>query len=181
VFKSALALVIVVGGSSFAFAQPVASANPISDSIRQSWADARRDIAESATMMPDANFAFKPVDSVRTFGAILAHVAGSTFEFCAAAKNVAPPHKEDEFEKAAGSVADIRKAVADSLAYCDSAYKELTDRSAAESANAAFGSGKAPRAAALIGNATHLMEHYGNLVTYFRLKGLVPPSSRPRK
>lgn len=171
---------------SLVFASPVfaqaPSPNPVSDAIRQSWAEARRNIAESATMMADADFAFKPVDTVRSFGAILAHVAGASYEFCAAARNAAPPHKEDEFEKSATTPAAIRKAVTDSLAYCDGAYTALTDKSAAEIGNAAFDSaGKAPRAAALIGNTGHLMEHYGNLVTYFRLKGLVPPSSRPRK
>jgi uncharacterized damage-inducible protein DinB len=164
------------------FAQGVVSTNPVSDSIRQSWAEAKRNIAESAAVMPDADFGFKPVDTVRSFGAILAHLAGASYEFCAAAKNVAPPHSEDEFEKSATTAADIRKAVTESIAYCDSAYATLTDRSAAELANAAFDStAKAPRAAALIGNTGHMMEHYGNLVTYFRIKGLVPPSSRPRK
>ncbi|MEO8679794.1 MAG: DinB family protein [Vicinamibacterales bacterium] len=171
------ATLLCLACSSAVFAQ-AAPANPVSDAIRQSWAEARRNISESATVMADADFAFKPVDSVRTFGAILAHVAGASYEFCAAAKNVAPPHREDEFEKTAKTAAEIRKAVTESLAYCDSAYSALTDRSAAEMANAAFGSGKAPRAAALIGNASHLMEHYGNLVTYFRIKGIVPPSSR---
>jgi hypothetical protein len=38
--------------------------------------------------------------------------------------------------------------------------------------------GKAPRVQALLGNIGHLNEHYGNLVTYFRANGMVPPSSR---
>ena len=42
---------------------------------------------------------------------------------------------------------------------------------------APFGSGKAARASALIGNTGHLQEHYGNLVTYLRINGIVPPSS----
>jgi hypothetical protein len=33
----------------------------------------------------------------------------------------------------------------------------------------------------LLGNVTHDWEHYGNLVTYLRIKGLVPPSSEPRR
>lgn len=41
-----------------------------------------------------------------------------------------------------------------------------------------FGMGKGTRASALPGNVGHLNEHYGNLLTYFRIKGLVPPSSR---
>jgi hypothetical protein len=54
----------------------------------------------------------------------------------------------------------------------------LNDRSASEAITMPFGMGSRPRAAALIGNTGHVQEHYGNLVTYFRIKGMVPPSSR---
>ena len=47
----------------------------------------------------------------------------------------------------------------------------------AETIDGPFGSGKTARAAALMGNTGHLQEHYGNLVTYLRINGLVPPSS----
>ncbi len=117
---------------------------------------------------------------MRTFGAILAHIAGASYEFCAAAKGEKPPHTEDEFEKSVTTKVAITKVVSDAIAYCDAAYTALTDKTAADIVNGAFGSGKAARASSLLGNTTHYMEHYGNLVTYFRMKGIVPPSSRPR-
>ena len=61
---------------------------------------------------------------------------------------------------------------------CDAAFKALTDKSAAESIAMPFGMGNRPRVSALVGNTGHVQEHYGNLVTYFRIKGMVPPSSR---
>ena len=166
-----------------AVAQPAAGldANPVSAAIRQAWADAKRNMQESASQMPEANYAFKPVDTVRSFGAILAHVAGASYEYCAAAKGQKSPHAEDEFEKSATTKAAITKALTDAIAYCDGAYTALTDKTAAEVVTGAFGAGKSARAAALLGNAGHYMEHYGNLVTYFRIKGMVPPSSQPRK
>lgn len=163
-----------------AHAQTNFGTNPVSAAIRQAWAEARRDLQESAAQMPESNYAFAPVAGVRSFGAILAHVAGASFEFCAAAKGERAPHAEDEFEKSAKTKLAIDKALNDAVAYCDTAYTALTDQSAAEIVNQAFGTGKAPRSAALLGNVTHFMEHYGNLVTYFRIKGMVPPSSRPR-
>jgi uncharacterized damage-inducible protein DinB len=179
---AALALACVLFPSlALAQAGPGLDANPVSAAIRQSWAEAKRDIQESAAQMPDADFQFKPVDSVRSFGAILAHIAGASYEFCAAAKGQKPPHSEDEFEKSATTKVAITKAVTDAVAYCDTAYSALTDKTAADIVDGAFGSGKSARASALIGNSTHYMEHYGNLVTYFRIKGMVPPSSRPRK
>ncbi len=150
----------------------------VSQAIKQAWAGARRNISESADQMPEDGYAFRPVDTVRTFGQILAHLAGANYVFCAAAKGEKSPYAEDHFEKTATTRAAIRKALADSLAYCDQAYDSLTDAKAAELVAMPFGMGKSPRAAALLGNTGHLQEHYGNLVTCFRLKGMVPPSSR---
>jgi len=155
-----------------------AAQNPISDGIRSQWNGVKRNIAESAEQMPEANYAFKPVDSVRTFGEILAHVAGANFVFCAAAKGDKSPFAEDHFEKAAKTKAAIVKAVADSHAYCDGAYTALVDATAGQPVDNPFGSGQSPRATQLIANIGHDNEHYGNLVTYFRIKGLVPPSSK---
>jgi uncharacterized damage-inducible protein DinB len=154
------------------------SANPVSDAIRSSWNGVKRNISESAEQMPEANYAFKPVDTVRSFGEILAHVAGANYVFCASAKGEKPPFAEDAFEKSATTKAAIVKAVADSHAYCDGAYTAVTDATAGQMVNNPFGSGQSPRAAQLIGNVGHDNEHYGNLVTYFRLKGMVPPSSK---
>jgi uncharacterized damage-inducible protein DinB len=160
-------------------AQPAAGGgNPVSDSIRSQWRSAERNIRESADLMEEANYSFKPVDSVRTFGAILAHVAGANYEYCSAAKGEEAPHGEGDFEKTLTAKADIVKALNDSLAYCDAAYTGATDASISQMGKSAFGSGQAPKAAALLGNIGHLNEHYGNLVTYFRIKGIVPPSSR---
>jgi uncharacterized damage-inducible protein DinB len=127
--------------------------------------------------MPDAKFSFKPVDTVRTYGQIVAHVAGANYIFCAAARGEKSPYAEDHFEKSATTKAAIVKALSDSIAYCDAAYKALDDRRAAEMVAAAFGNGKSARASALIGNTGHVQEHYGNLVTYLRINGIVPPSS----
>ena len=154
-----------------------ATGNAISGAIRQSWDGAKRDIRESGEQMPEADYAFKPVDTVRTFGELLAHIAGANYVFCSAAKGEKSPFSEEHFEKTTKTKAQIVKAVADSIAYCDGAYTGLTDARAAETIAMPFGMGQQPRAAALIGNTGHLQEHYGNLVTYFRIKGMVPPSS----
>ena len=152
--------------------------NPVSDGIRSSWNGAKRNINESAEQMPEEHYGFKPVDSVRTFGQILAHVAGASYVFCASAKGEKSPFAEDYFEKIEKTKAAIVKAVADSHAYCDGAYTALTDATAGQMVNNPFGTGQGSRAAQLIGNVGHDNEHYGNLVTYFRIKGMVPPSSK---
>ena len=81
--------------------------------IRGGWDEAKRNIKESADQMPEADYAFKPVESVRTFGQILAHVAGANYEFCASAKGEKPPFSEDHFEKTDTTKAAIGKALQD--------------------------------------------------------------------
>jgi uncharacterized damage-inducible protein DinB len=111
---------------------------------------------------------------------MLAHVAGANYVFCAAARGEKPPHAEDAFEKSATTAPAITKALEESIAYCDAAYTALTDAKAGEIVSGAFG-GKDSRAGILMGNTGHNNEHYGNLVTYLRINGLVPPSSAPSR
>jgi hypothetical protein len=172
-FRTTVAFALVLALPSIALAQ-----DPISRAIVQQWDGAKGNIVASADHMPETDYAFRPVDSVRSFGAILSHIAGANYVFCAPALGQKAPYGEDHFEKAAKSKTEIVKALRESVAYCDKAFSALTDRTAGEMVPAAFGSGQASRASVLIGNVGHLQEHYGNLVTYFRVKGLVPPSSR---
>ena len=177
--------VVVVGGvmavALEAQAQkPSGAAQPVSDAVRASWASAKTNLRDSADVVPETHYSFSPVPGVvRTFGQIVAHVAGANYEFCAAARSEKSPHAEAAFDGLATKAA-IMKAFDESVAYCDAAYKALTDRSAGEPITMPFGQGKGVRTAALFDNISHLNEHYGNLVTYMRMKGIVPPTSRGR-
>ncbi len=152
-------------------------AQPVSDAIRASWDGAKKNMKDSAMDVSQDIHAFKPVDAVRTFGQIVAHTAGANYVFCSAAKGEKSPQEEAAFEKLTAK-ADIVKAYDGSVAYCDAVYQALTDKTAGETIEMPFGMAKAARAAALINNAGHVNEHYGNLVTYMRIKGIVPPTSR---
>ncbi len=160
-------------------AQAGGASQPVSGAIRAMYDSAKKNIKDSATIAEatQAIFDFKPVDTVRTYGQIVAHTAGANYEFCAAAKGEKAPNAEDAFDKLTAK-ADIVKAYDGSVAYCDAVYKALTDQTAGETIDMPFSMGKAPRAQALIMISGHLNEHYGNLVTYMRIKGIVPPTSR---
>jgi uncharacterized damage-inducible protein DinB len=164
--------------SSFAAAQtPAAPADPVSQSIRNAWNGAKLNFRESAELMPEDKYGFKPNDSVKSFGAILAHVAGANYEYCSSAKGEATPFSEDHFEQTAKTKAEIVKAVNDAIAYCDAAYTSLTDQTLATMVSRPGSTRQSPRVSPLIGNIAHTNEHYGNLVTYFRLNNMVPPST----
>ena len=143
---------------------------------QNAWTGAKRNIVESADQMPEANYSFKPVDNVRTFGQILAHVADSNYFYCARSKGEAPPVPDGTLEKSATTKAAIVKALGESVAYCDALYASLSEASAAEMVKA--GNNQIPRVQPLFSNVSHNVEHYGNLVTYFRMKNMVPPSTK---
>jgi uncharacterized damage-inducible protein DinB len=140
------------------------------------WAGAKRDIIESAAQMPEADYGFKPAASVRTFGQILAHVADSNYWYCARSKGEPPPVPDGTLEKTATTKAAIVKVLSESVTYCDAVYSSVTTETSADMVQA--GNNRIPRVQPLFANASHNVEHYGNLITYFRIKGMVPPSTK---
>ncbi|HEY7058382.1 MAG TPA: DinB family protein [Vicinamibacterales bacterium] len=168
---------VCCGASAGAQTPAPAAANPISQSIKNSWNNAKLNLRESAEQMPEEKYGFKPVDTVKSFGAILAHVAGASYDYCSGAKGEAVPFDEDHFEQTAKTKAEILKAVNDAIAYCDPVYAALTDQSLAAMISRPGGTRQFSRASQVVGNIAHTNEHYGNLVTYFRLNGMVPPST----
>lgn len=152
-----------------------AADNPLSAHNKHLYGGVKKILLRSAELMPEENYSFKPADTVRTFGQIVGHVADSQYGFCSGVlgeKNPAP-----KVEKSKTSKADLIAALKEAFAYCDRAYDGMTDASAVETVK--FFGGDTPKLGVLSVNAVHTIEHYGNLVTYMRMKGLVPPSSDP--
>jgi uncharacterized damage-inducible protein DinB len=143
--------------------------------LRANWRQVADYITRAAEQLPEADYAYRPVETVRTFGQIIGHVAGSQRMMCAAALGDPVP-AEDAVEKSTTTKDGLVKAMRESTDYCARAYA-LTGAAAAEPTEI-FGQ-KVPRAQVLALNAVHDGEHYGNIVTYMRMKGLVPPSSQP--
>jgi uncharacterized damage-inducible protein DinB len=152
-----------------------AASDPLSNDARASWKRLSGLIARAAEKMPEENYAFKPTPEVRSFGQMVAHVADGNYLICGAE---AGEQKRVGVEKSKTAKADIIAALAESVTYCDARYTALTDSKAGELVKF-FGREQA-RLSVLRTNIEHDMEHYGNLVTYLRMKGIVPPSSEPR-
>jgi uncharacterized damage-inducible protein DinB len=133
-------------------------------------------IEGAAGKMPEEQYAFKPDPAVRSFGQIVGHIADSNYLFCSTVLGEANP--SPEIEKTKVTKADLRAALHEAFAYCNRAYLTLTDASANETVKA-FGQER-NKLGALWFNASHNLEHYGNLVVYMRLKGYVPPSSEQK-
>lgn len=139
------------------------------------WTQTIDNIIKSAEQMPEAKYSFKPTPEVRSFGQLIGHIAGSQYLFCSAALGDKPT-SEDDIEKTKTSKADLVAAIKSSTEYCKKAYA-LSDASASGMTKL-FGQ-DASKVGVLIRNASHDAEHYGNIVTYLRINGMVPPSSQP--
>lgn len=129
----------------------------------------------SAMRMPEDRYGYRPTDSVRTYAQILAHVADAQYMFCAAALGERNPSPRVEQTKR--TKADIITALKDAGAYCDRVFVGMTDVSGAELTT--YGGAPAPRLGIMTASYTHAGLHCGNLVTYLRMNGIVPPSSDP--
>jgi uncharacterized damage-inducible protein DinB len=138
----------------------------------------RRNLAEAADIMPANEYAFKPTAEVRSFAQVVGHVANANFFFCSEAVGAPFPSKTNVAILTTKD--DVLKALLDSLTYCDTIYQETTDANFGGRVTVG-GLGNKPtpttRGATLMFNTTHNNEHYGNLVVYLRLKGIVPPST----
>ena len=133
-------------------------------------------IERAAEKMPEQEYGFKPDPAVRSFGQILGHLADANYLFCSAVLGEKNP--TSVIEKTKTTKAELTSALHDAFAYCSRAYDALTDAGANETVKA-FGQER-NKLGVLWFNASHNLEHYGNLVVYLRLKAIVPPSSEPK-
>ena len=152
---------------------PAQDANPLTAAFLSSLRNVQQNLEESADLMPEEHYSFRPTPEVRPFGEWIEHTALSTYNYCSMIKG--EPRPDTAYLEKLKTKAEISKALKDSLAYCAEAVKGLDDQKAL--AEVTVGKNKFPRVRpmfALIGSTN---SHYGNIVVYLRLKNLVPPST----
>lgn len=160
----------------FMTASPVAAqtpANPFTGMVTANWNSLKKNLSASAALVPEADYAFKPTPQVRSFGQLIGHLANDHYLMCSGAKGEKNPDATD-YEKVTGKT-ELVAALDKSIAYCDGVLASMTDATGTQPVE--LFKQKFLRLGALNLNVSHSSEHYGNLVTYMRLKGLVPPSS----
>jgi uncharacterized damage-inducible protein DinB len=180
-FGSLLAIPAVAQTGEQSGANP---ANPLSTWLRNAYTGNRNVIVRSAEKMPEENYGMRPgtQQEVRTFGQQIGHIADYNFLWCSQAKGEKNPNAGNNLEKL-NTKAEFLKALNDAFAYCDGVYSSLTDTSGLEMVDITQESGRQTRnlrMALLILNFAHNNEIYGNIVTYLRMKDIVPASSEPR-
>jgi uncharacterized damage-inducible protein DinB len=150
--------------------------NPLSAELKARYTAIKNNMLKTADKMSDADYAFKPVDTIRTFGGLIGHVADAQAGACGRVKG----EQKQLGASAKTAKGELVAALKESFDYCDAVYDSLKDSDLTQML------GQAPRqsskSAALWGLIVHSNEEYGYLAVYMRLKGVVPPSSdRPMK
>jgi hypothetical protein len=167
--KTTFLLAAALSCAGAAFAQ-----NPLSTEAKQAYTAIKNNLVKMAEKMPEDQYGFKPVPEIRTFGALVGHVADSMMRTCTSlsgeAKTAGAANKTAKTELVA--------ALKDAMTACDAAYDSLTDATAADMIKTPRG--QRSKLGALVGNTVHANEEYGYMAVYLRLKGVVPPSSEGR-
>jgi uncharacterized damage-inducible protein DinB len=148
-------------------------ANPITLSEKGLYSFVSTAVINAAQKMPEENYSFKPTPDVRSFGQLVGHVADANYMFCSQASGEANPMKD--IEKTKTSKADLVSAIKSAVAYCNNTFDSMTDAKGSQMVKL-FNFNMA-KLTLLSLNTAHTDEHYGNMVTYLRLKGIVPPTS----
>ena len=154
-------------------APAAAPANPITVSEKGFYGYVSNAVIRAAEKMPEENYSFKPVPEVRSFGQLVGHEAEENYFFCSLATGAENPGKG--IEKTKTSKADLVAALKDSVASCNTAFAGMTDAKGAQMTK--FMNFDIAKIALFSLNTAHTDEHYGNMVTYLRIKGIVPPTS----
>lgn len=127
-------------------------------------------IIGAAQKMPEEFYSFRPTPEMRSFGELMIHIASSNYIMIAIAKGEeAPVHNIGPSKK------EIIEALKKSFDYAAEARKTITPER--KEIKVSFMGGSQPAGNVLDFNVFHSLSHYGNVVVYMRLKGLVPPSS----
>jgi uncharacterized damage-inducible protein DinB len=152
-----------------------------SQAVLETWNDVARKLTAMAEDFPEDKYDFKPNPAQRTFAEQLLHAAGVNYYFTNLVKGQKPPAEEDpkrsEYKTKADVVAFVKKSMADGA----DVIKAKGDSGMNDQVLDPFSNRQVRVSDFAYGFAEHMGEHYGQLAVYYRVAGLVPPESRPKK
>jgi uncharacterized damage-inducible protein DinB len=185
--KSMLGIFVFVCCSASVFAQmmPQPPAKTSGDALNSVLNIAKGEFVSAADAMPEDKYSFAPTNGefkgVRTFAEQVKHVAAVNYIFGASILQEKPPVDTGE-EKGPATVkskAEIMKFLNDSFEYLHKALDSINDKNQLDQVTV-FGEMKMARLSVGAFACAHPMDHYGQMVEYLRMNGIVPPASRPQ-
>ena len=148
---------------------------------------AEKQITSAVDAMPADKFGFAPTEGefkgVRTFGQMVKHLSATNHILAAAALGEEPPPDAgDELgPESVRTKAEILTYLKDSFAHLDKAIEAIGQANIPVNPSpiSPLKRGEVTRSALLMESLMHAADHYGQLVEYLRMNGVVPPASRP--
>ncbi len=147
---------------------PTNASNPLTTTLSIFRSNMQDKIMKAADAMPESKYSYRPTKDVRSFAEILTHLADISYTLCSSVKGERNPATAT----AKASKAEIATYLKGSFAYCDGVYSGFTDTHLNDPAD--FFGFKTNKMFILTQVGNHDALHYGNLVTYLRINGLVP-------
>ena len=153
--------------------------------LNRTVANLESEFVPAADAMPEDKYSFAPTNGefkgVRTFAQQIKHVAAVNYELGAAILMEKPPVEIGEAEGGPASItskADILKYLKDSFAYVHKAIDTINEQNLVGTVKSPFGEGAVTRMGLATSVSWHGYDHYGQMVEYLRMNGIVPPASR---
>jgi uncharacterized damage-inducible protein DinB len=183
---TAAAVLMCVVAMSTAWAQSMPKPDEkrtIQQVLDRSVTNVEKEFVSAAEAMPDDKYDFVPTSGefkgVRNFAAQVKHVAASNFDFAAVILQEKPPVETGEEGPASvKSKAECVKYLKDSFAYVHKAMQVINEQNAVESLKSPWGQSTVTRLGIATLTVAHCFDHYGQMVVYLRMNGIVPPASR---
>jgi len=149
--------------------------------LLENWNDVGRKLIAMAEDFPEDKYDFKPTPAQRSFAEQLLHAANANYYFTNPAMGMKAPAEEDPKREAYKTKAAVVEFVKKSFADGAAAIKQKGDKGLNDLVVDPFANQQTRISDMAWGLLEHSGEHYGQLVVYYRVAGLVPPESRPKK
>lgn len=147
----------------------------------------QKQIESAADAMPADKYGFAPTDGefkgVRTFGQMVKHLSATNYILAAAALGEQSPADagDEQGPETVRTKAEILAYLQGSFAQLDKAIDAIGEKSVAVKSSpiSPLKGPEATRSALVVESLIHSFDHYGQMVEYLRMNGVVPPASRP--
>jgi hypothetical protein len=165
-------------------AKPKEEHRSVTDILDHTVLNLEHEFVPAAEAMPEDKFGFAPTNGefkgVRTYAEQIKHVAAVNYELGAALLEQKPPVDigEESGPASMTSKADIIKFLKESFVYVHKAIATINEQNLTGTVRSPFGEGMVSRLGLASAVASHGYDHYGQMVEYLRMNGIVPPASR---
>ena len=177
-------LFLLIASMTWATSKPKEEHRTVTQILDRVISNTEEEFVPAAEAMPEEKFNFAPTNGefkgVRTYAEQIKHVAAVNYEVAAALLEQKPPVDLNGEAGPASitSKADILKFLKDSFAYVHKAIATINETNLTDTVRSPFGEGKVTRLGIASALSWHAYDHYGQMVVYLRMNGIVPPASR---